>query len=122
MPVFLEGDSADHSGKPTAAAGVAAGSTPPAPVVVGQSRDFKGLITFGTGNNPSGGLLLNVTFSAAFDTAPQVVLLTPANALTGQLQFYVTNITTTGFSIGSNTQPAKNQPNTAYAVEYWVTP
>lgn len=125
MPVYIEGDGAAHSGTPTAAAGSNAGTTPPVPIVAAASRDFKGSLTFGTGAGAgvvAGDHLVDLTFAAAFDAPPQVVVLTAANQITAALTLYVSNVTATGFSIGSNTNPAKLQAPTKYAVDYMVVP
>jgi hypothetical protein len=125
MPVYLEGDSAAHTGTPTAAAGTNAGTTPPVPIVAVASRDWRGSLTFGTGTGngaQAGDHLVDVTFANPFDAAPTTIILMEANQITAALALYVNNISATGFSIGSNTNPAKGRPNTTYSVEFLVTP
>ena len=65
-PSGLAGVPTDTSGvqraAPTAAAGAGAGSSPPAPVVAGDSSDLRGSLTFGSGGTPAGGVAVTVTF------------------------------------------------------------
>jgi hypothetical protein len=69
---------------PTAAAGLAAGSAPPAPALSPNSTDFTGVLWFGSGTTPTaaGDPIVTLTFARAYgSTQPPVVLAT--NALGG---------------------------------------
>lgn len=105
------------TGTPTAAAGSNAGTTPPAPVVVAGSTDSRGRITFGSGATPAAGNMVVVTFSNPYAAAPYVLAtLGTANGV----GLYITNVTTSGFTVGLSTAPAASQANTTYAVNYQV--
>lgn len=110
-------NSSAGTGTPTVAAGSNAGTTPPAPTLAAGSTDAKGKINFGTGATPAAGNMVVVTFSNAYSAAP-VVIATMATALGAGL--YVTNVTTTGFTVGLQTAPAASQSVGTYAVNYQV--
>lgn len=101
----------------TAVAGVAAGTGPPAPVVVTGPDNECGTITFGTGTGPAAGVMVNVTFGTPF-VAPPLVLLTPGNVATALLDLFDTVVTATGFQIGLAVAPAASQPNNTYSVRW----
>jgi hypothetical protein len=103
---------------PTATAGAAAGTTPPAPVVSATAVDQRGTLTFGTGTTPGAGAQAAVVFARPF-TSP-VVTLTPGNAATAALGLYVTSVSGTGFMIACATAPAGSQAATTYAVSWHV--
>lgn len=104
---------------PTLAAGANAGTTPPAPVLVANSNDTRGGITFGTGTTPAAGTMVNVTFGQAYPTAP-FVSLDASTVAAAPLFVYVTAVTTTGFQIALQTAPAASQGNTIYGINYRV--
>lgn len=104
---------------PTAVAGANAGTTPPAPVVVINSNDTAGQITFGTGTTPAAGTEVVVTFTTPYATAPSVIL-SAVNSATAALTPYVASISTTGFSINLVGAPAASQAASFYSVNYRV--
>ncbi len=114
LPLNLSGGSA-----PTAAAGTAAGASPPAPVVAAGSNDARGKITWGTGTGAGAGDTVDVTLHTALSAAP-IVLIIPTNAATAGLLPYLAAATTAGFSFGAGAVPADSQANTVYAFNYLV--
>lgn len=108
-------------GTTTAAAGANARTSPPAPVVTAGATDLRGNITAGTGTTPAAGAQVVVTFGRAFDAAP-IVSLTAANAATEALAPAVISVSTTGFTISTNSAPAASQANTVYSYNYLATP
>lgn len=108
-------------GTPTAAAGSANGTTPPAPTVSTGSTDLAGEISFGSGTTPAVGSQVDVTFSVAMAAAPNVTV-SSGNSGTPSRQPYVTNRSTTGFSIGFATAASASQAVGTYRVEYNVRP
>ncbi|SRR6266498_631366 len=106
---------------PTAAAASGAGTSPPAPVVASTNYDSKGRITWGTGTSTAAGNQVTVTFSRAYAKAP-VVMLTPSNTATAQLNPCVLSVGVSSFIIGLGAAPAASQANTVYSVDYLVVP
>lgn len=106
-------------GNPAMAAGANAGGSPPAPVVDSSSSDMRGGCTFGTGATPAAGaqVVVTLTAAAAFGAAPQV-MLEERNSATKSLGLYVTNVTTTSFTINALNAPAASQANNTYSVGY----
>lgn len=104
---------------PTAVAGSAAGTTPPAPVVAASSDDVRGSLTFGTGTGPAAGNQAVVTFASAYAAAP-VVMLEPTNAALAALLPYVTSVGTGGFTVATQLAPAASQANTTYGIAWMV--
>ena len=99
---------------PAISAGSASGTTPMLSIT---GTDLAGTINLLTGTAcPIGGTVANVTFNTAYATAPYVNF-TAASA--NQAPFYVTNVTTTGFSI--NIGSAVTLSNTTnYILNYHV--
>lgn len=67
------------------------------PCITAGSNDTSG--TIGTASTAT---VTNVTFSKAYTTVPQAVLITPANQAAAVQVAYVLNITTTGFQFNVN--------------------
>ena len=108
-----------NSGALSIAASTGAGTSPSAISVTGT--DMSGVIALTTGSAPSiNAVLATITYNTAFSTAP-VVVITPANAATASLaatQAVWVNITTTGFTINTNTSAVVS--STAYKWNYVV--
>lgn len=101
---------------PTVAAGAAACTSPTLTV---SGTDTAGTITVTTGSGCSAsGTLATITFAGPFAAAPNVTL-TPGGPTALALGAYVddTSVSTTGFTIGTNTTPANA---TAYQWNYQV--
>lgn len=81
-----------------------------------NGSDTSGSVNINSGNNPTAGCFIRVTFQQAFPSAPRVIA-TPVGAAGGQLQYYVER-TQQGFNICSNNAPAANQ---AFSFDYFVT-
>lgn len=112
----------DFSG-PTAAAGANAGTSPPAPVVVGGSNDQRGDITFGTGTTPAAGAQVVVTFATSntnYGGNNPGIVLTARNSATQALGLYVSASSSTAFTVSSTSAPAASQANTVYRFHYVV--
>ncbi len=85
-----------------------------------SGNDNTGQITFTTTTNTSTGVLVDVTYAKSFPNFTNAfVTLTPASAssATSSGQYYVTNMTNTGFQIAFTGPP---QGNTTYSFDYWV--
>lgn len=81
-----------------------------------NGSDTAGTINVSSGNNPTSGCLIRVTFAQAFSKTPRV-MISPVGAAAGQMQFYVDR-DTRGFSLCSaNAAPA----NQTFAFDYFVT-
>lgn len=108
---------------PAAAAGTAAGGSPPAPVLLTGTNDNAGTLTFGTGSAPSAGQLVLVTFAIAWAIsgggAPHIVI-SPENSVTASLVPFVGVRSTTQFSFNTVNAPAAAQANTVYSFSYVV--
>ncbi|WP_256788791.1 hypothetical protein [Frankia sp. AvcI1] len=110
------------SGAPavTAAAGAAAGTSPPAPVV-GPSNDQSGTVTFGSGSgSPAAGAQVIVSFSTAWASAPRAVIISPNNDATQQLGLFAGRPSTTGFTVSAHTAPAASQAAGTFSFSYLV--
>lgn len=104
-----------------AAAGSNAGTIPPAPVVTTGSTDDSGVITFGTGTTPAAGVMVAVTFAAAWvipGGGPPSIVAAPQNAATQALGIFISGVSPTGFNISCTTAPAASQANSTYSVAY----
>ena len=100
---------------PTAAAGAGAGGSPPAPVVSVDSADGRGTVTFGSGTTPAGGVAVTVTFTTARDpNRLPCIQITETTVALSALNPAVTSITSTGFSVSTNTALTASQANTVY--------
>lgn len=85
-----------------------------------DGNDSAGTVTVNTGTipnsiNQSGGLLVDVTFHAAYGKVPHVII-SPVGAAAGSLGFY-SQQTNSAFTIGTATNP---KSNTSYTFDYWV--
>lgn len=97
-----------------------AGTTPPAPVIVANSNDQAGSITFGTGTTTVGtGAYVTVTFANAYPVAPKVILIA-TNQATSIKSPYVLTVGTTSFQVGLGVAGAVSQANTVYGITYQV--
>ncbi len=106
---------------PSLAAGTAAGSGAPAPVVGSGSNDIAAHITFGTGTGSSTGQLVNVTYATAWSTpggGPVHVVVNPMNDATQALGIYAGSLANTGFNLHATSAPADNQANTVYSFSW----
>lgn len=81
-----------------------------------SGSDTAGTINVNSGNNPTAGCFIRLTFAQAFTKTPRVVV-TPIGAAAGQMQFYVDR-NTSGFSVCSNNGAPANQ---SFAFDYFVT-
>jgi hypothetical protein len=81
-----------------------------------NGSDTSGTITINSGNNPTTGCFIALTFNKAFATTPHV-LISPVNSAAGSLDWYATR-STTGFSVCTNNAAAANQN---FAFDYFVT-
>ena len=104
---------------PGVAAGANAGTSPPAPVLLANSNDTRGGITFGTGTSPAAGAMVVVTFGTPYPVAP-FIGLDAATSAAAPLFLYVSTVTTTGFTIALQAAPAASQGNGVYGVNYRV--
>ncbi|PTB20455.1 hypothetical protein C9I57_11325 [Trinickia symbiotica] len=101
---------------PTVTAGSAAGSSPPAPTINGNTP--AGMITFGTDTSPTSGTQVNATFPTPLPATPKSVVLTPNNGSTYGLNLVPGSISSTGFVLFAINAPAASQSSTAYAINY----
>lgn len=81
-----------------------------------SGSDTAGTISINTGNNPTSGCMLRITFQQAFSRQPRV-LVSPVGSSAGSLQFY-TERDSNGFSLCSVNAPAANR---SFAFDYFVT-
>lgn len=125
-PSGLPGVPTDTSGvqraAPTAAAGAGAGTGPPAPVVAGDSSDLRGSVTFGSGTTPAGGVAVTVAFVTARDpNRLPVIQITETTAALSALNPAVTAVSSTGFSVSTNTALTASQASTVYGFAWTLT-
>lgn len=81
-----------------------------------NGSDTSGTVNVNSGNNPTAGCFIKVTFQQTYTSAPHV-LVSPVGAGAGAIGFYVTR-DTGGFSIcGNSPAPA----NSVFAFDYFVT-
>lgn len=93
---------------PSITAGAAAGTSPTVSVST-SSTDVDGMITVATGTSTTTGTMATIAFTVAFGTAPNAVMLTPANsAAAGLAGVYsnVSNLTTANFTIDAESSPS----------------
>ncbi|WP_239405346.1 hypothetical protein [Frankia sp. Cj3] len=102
---------------PTIAAAAGAGTSPPTPTVVSGSNDQRGEVRWGTGTSVAAGDQVTVTFSAAWASAPQVVLVA-RNTATAALLPYVSAVSTTAVTIALQSAPTASQGATTYDVGF----
>jgi len=81
-----------------------------------NGSDTSGTANINTGNGPTSGCFITITFNKAYTSTPHV-LVTPVESGAGQMSWYVTR-TTTSFNICSASTPPANQ---AFAFDYFVT-
>ncbi len=94
----------------SAQAGVGSGGT-----VSVSGNDIAGTVTINTGGSPPSGIMVRINFNQAYNNTP-VVQITPINAASAALEYYVTR-DTNGFSIGSAGTPAGA---TTYKFDYFI--
>jgi cytoskeletal protein CcmA (bactofilin family) len=80
-----------------------------------NGSDTTGTVSVNTGNGPSPGCFVTLTFAKPFTSTPHVII-SPVGAGAGQSGYYV-NRSTTSFSICANTPPG----NQAFAFDYFIT-
>lgn len=81
-----------------------------------SGSDTAGTVNINTGNSPTPGCLVRITFREAFANQPRVVI-SPVGAAGGQMQYYVER-NATSFSICSaNSTPA----NQGFSFDYFIT-
>ncbi len=81
-----------------------------------NGSDTTGTVNVNTGNGPTAGCFVTVTFNKPFTSSPHVIV-SPIGAAAGQNQFYV-NRSTSSFSICQATPAPANQ---VFAYDYFVT-
>jgi len=81
-----------------------------------SGSDTSGTVNINSGNNPTAGCFIQVSFNQRFTNQPHV-LVTPVSAGAGQLQFYVER-SQTSFSLCTNNAAPANQ---VFAFDYFVT-
>lgn len=81
-----------------------------------DGSDTAGTVNINTGNNPTPGCFVQITFNQAFPSQPHV-LISPVGVAAGQTQYYV-NRNTTGFSICTASAAPANQ---AFAFDYFIS-
>jgi hypothetical protein len=99
-------------------AGLGAGTSPPTPVVLSGSNDFRGTVTFGSGTLPTSNIVLVINFSVAMSTVPNVIIST-TNGTVATIELVVSSVGSGGFSVAAPIMPA-SQANTAYSISYIV--
>jgi hypothetical protein len=122
-PSGLGGVPTDTSGvqraAPTAAAGANNGTTPPAPVVAGDSSDLRGSVTFGSGSTPAAGAQVVVTFTTPRDSNRlPVIQMTETTTALAALNPAVTAVTAAGFTVSTGSAPAASQGATVYGLAW----
>jgi cytoskeletal protein CcmA (bactofilin family) len=75
-----------------------------------SGSDTSGTVNVNTGNGPTPGCFVQITFNQAFTGTPRIVM-TPVTSGAGQLEYYVT-INSTGFSVCSANTPAGGSVDT----------
>lgn len=81
-----------------------------------NGSDTSGTVNINTGNNPSPGCFVQITFHQAFSNQPHV-LISPVGVAAGQTNYYV-NRDQSGFSICTASPAPANQ---AFAFDYLIT-
>ena len=81
-----------------------------------DGSDTSGTININSGNNPTAGCFVALTFAQRFTNSPHV-LISPVNKAAGQLDYYVTR-DNNGFSVCSANAAAAHQ---SFAFDYFVT-
>ncbi|OYW84303.1 hypothetical protein B7Z17_04305, partial [Candidatus Saccharibacteria bacterium 32-49-10] len=78
--------------------------------------DTAGTINVNSGNNPTAGCFIRVSFNQNFPSQPHVIV-SPVGRAAGAMQYYVER-DTNGFSVCSANAPQNNQ---AYAFDYFIS-
>jgi len=81
-----------------------------------NGSDTSGTVNVGSGNNPTAGCFIRITFQQQFTKQPHVIV-SPVGEGAGQMQYYVER-DTAGFSICSAIAPPANK---SFAFDYIVT-
>jgi hypothetical protein len=104
----------------TAVAGAGAGTSPPGPVAAQGPGNQSGTITWGTGSSAAAGTVVTVTFGTPFNAAPTVVV-SATNGPSSAIEYYVTAVSATGFSVATGANPASSQGNTHYGFAWYAS-
>lgn len=81
-----------------------------------SGSDTAGTINVNSGNNPTAGCFVTITFNQSYSSQPHVSV-TPIGSAAGSLQFYVDRNNST-FSVCSNNAPAANR---SFGFDYFIT-
>ncbi len=81
-----------------------------------SGSDTAGTINVNSGNNPTPGCFIRITFAQTFTRTPHVIV-SPVGSAAGKMDFY-TERNTSGFSVCSANTPSANQ---SFAFDYFVT-
>ena len=81
-----------------------------------NGSDTSGTVNVNSGNNPTTGCFISITFQQRFSNQPHVII-SPVGEAAGQMQYYVQR-DNAGFSICSASVPAANK---GFAFDYFVT-
>lgn len=81
-----------------------------------NGSDTTGTVNINSGNGPTAGCFINLTFNKPYSSTPHVIV-TPINAAAGELQWYITR-SNNGFSVCSNNAAPANQ---VFAFDYFIT-
>lgn len=121
MPVKYDPSGQDRT-VPTVTLGAGDGTAPPAATVDSDSNDERGTVRFGSGTVPGTGAVFTLNFAAPRDSnrLPKVFLQEASVAMAG-IDVAVTSVTSTGFTVSTNTRGlAASQPAGTYVVYYSV--
>jgi hypothetical protein len=120
---FNEDTSGVDRNVPAAAAGANNGTSPPAPVVAGNSCDERGSLTFGSGSTPAAGAQVVVSFVRPQDpNRLPVVQITETTTALAAINPAVTSVTSAGFTVSTNSAPTASQAATVYGVAWALIP
>jgi len=81
-----------------------------------SGSDTAGTLNINSGNNPTTGCFMRITFQQAFPKTPRVII-SPVGSAAGSMDYYVER-DTTGFNICSSNTP---QANKSFSFDYFVT-
>lgn len=81
-----------------------------------NGSDTSGTINMNSGNNPTAGCLISITFNQPFTNQPHIII-SPVGSAAGSMQYYATRAQN-GFSVCSNNAAA---PNQVFAFDYFIT-
>ncbi len=108
---------------PTVAAGIGngVGGSTPMPTVVSDGTDERGIVSFGSGAEPSAGAQVLVTFKTPLPVGVRpFVYIQEINASTKILNCIPTSISNTGFVITAVRAPWPNRGAGTFLCEYYV--